>query len=133
MTLALSEAGLAVAAYLTVEHFTASTTLACPTNATLDCFAVTTSEQSIFLGVPVAVLGLLYFVAMVGLTVPVAWRSGSLHRVRLGAAIVGVVAVIYLIYAELFLVDRICLWCTAIHAITIALFAILVYVATADA
>jgi uncharacterized membrane protein len=40
--------------------------------------------------------------------------------------------VFYLVYAELFEVDRNCLWCTVVHVITVALFAVLVLEQTAD-
>jgi uncharacterized membrane protein len=133
-SLGLSVAGLAVSAYLTVEHFTASTTLACSESGPVNCLKVTTSPQSYLLGVPVAVLGLVFFVAMVGLTLPVAWRSGrgELTLARLGAVAVGVVMVMYLVYAELFVVDAICLWCTAVHVITVALFVVLVLAAVSE-
>ena len=39
--------GLAASAYLTVEHYTASTLLACPENATINCAKVTTSKWSV--------------------------------------------------------------------------------------
>ena len=126
-SLALGLAGVAVATYLTVEHYTASTTLACPETAVLNCQKVTTSAQSVVLGVPVALLGLLFFLALVPLCLPVAWRSA--HRaVRWGRvlfALIGVCFVLYLIYAELFVLDAICLWCTAVHVITLALFAVI--------
>ena len=126
-SLALGLAGLAVATYLTVEHYTASKTLACPETAVLNCQKVTTSAQSVVLGVPVALLGLLFFLALVPLCLPVAWRSA--HRaVRWGRvlfALIGVCFVLYLIYAELFVLDAICLWCTAVHVITLALFAVI--------
>jgi uncharacterized membrane protein len=32
--------------------------------------------------------------------------------------------VVYLVYAELFLVDAVCLWCTVVHVLTVALFAV---------
>jgi uncharacterized membrane protein len=126
-SLGLALAGVAVATYLTVEHYTASKTLACPETAVLNCQKVTTSAQSVVLGVPVALLGLLFFVALVPLCLPVAWRSA--HRaVRWGRvlfALIGVCFVVYLIYAELFVLDAICLWCTAVHVITVALFAVI--------
>lgn len=130
----LSLAGLAVSIYLTIEHYTASTTLACPDNGVVNCQKVTSSEQSQFLGLPVALLGLLFFVAMVAITLPVAWRSPlpAIRRTRIGLTALGVVFVIYLIYAELFLVDAICLWCTAVHIITFALFAVVMLGAAAD-
>ena len=124
--LALSVLGLLVSAYLTYEHFTAASTFACPENATLNCVKVTTSEYAVVLGAPVAVLGLVFFVVMTALTLPFAWDRGvALDRVRLGASAVGVVSALYLVWVELFRVDAICLWCTAVHVISVALFAVL--------
>jgi uncharacterized membrane protein len=57
-------AGLAVSAYLTAEHYSGSTVLACPENAPLNCAKVTTSAWSRLAGVPVAVLGRACFAAM---------------------------------------------------------------------
>jgi uncharacterized membrane protein len=126
-SLGLSVVGLGVSIYLTIEHFTQSTTLACPATGIVNCQKVTESAQSSFLGVPVALLGALYFAAMVAVTMPAAWRSANpaLSRLRLGLAGVGVVFVLYLVYAELFILDAICLWCTVIHVVSIALFAVI--------
>ena len=128
-SLALVVAGLAVAGYLTVEHYTAPTTLACPETGVVNCQKVTTSAQSVVFGVPVAVLGLLYFAAMGPLCLPVAWRSTRpvLRRARIGLSVVGVGFVVYLLYTELFTLNAICLWCTAVHVITLALFAVVVF------
>ena len=125
--------GLAVSAYLTAEHFTTPTLLACPATAVVNCQRVTTSPQSEVLGIPVAVLGLAYFAVMAGLTLPAAWRSPSrdLRRTRLAAAAAGVAFAVYLIYVELFVVNAICLWCTAVHVIALAQFAVISF-ATAE-
>jgi uncharacterized membrane protein len=122
----LSVAGLLVSAYLTVEHYSASTTLACPNTGVVNCQKVTTSAQSSFLGAPVSLLGLLFFVAMVAATQPAVWRWTwpAVRYTRVGLTVLGVGFVIYLIYAELFLLDAICLWCTAVHVLTFALFAV---------
>lgn len=127
LSFALCLLGVACSAYLTAEHYTHATTLACPESATINCLKVTTSSYASFLGIPVAVLGLAYFLAMTVLCSPPVWarRSRLLDRARLAAAAVGVVAVVYLIWAELFRLNAICLWCTVVHAITIALFAAL--------
>lgn len=124
--LVLAAAGLAVSGYLAVEHFTASTVLACPDRGVLNCVKVTTSEQSAVFGVPVTVLGLGYFLAMLLVSLPAQWRSPNpaLRHGRLGLATIGVVFVGYLVYAELFILDAICLWCTAVHVLAIALFAV---------
>jgi uncharacterized membrane protein len=113
--------GLAISAYLTVEHFSASTILACPESKTINCAKVTTSQWSHIFGIPVALLGLCYFVVMVALCVPPAWRIPALDRIRVGAVAVGAVSVLYLLWAELFRVDAICLWCTGVHICTIGL------------
>jgi uncharacterized membrane protein len=78
-----------------------------------------------FLGVPVALLGLLWALAMTALNSPWAWHSSAqwLDRTRLAMSATGAVVVLYLVYIELFRVDAICLWCTAVHVSAIALFA----------
>lgn len=126
-SLALAVLGLAVSAYLTYEHFTGSTTLACSASGTVNCLKVTTSAQSRVVGVPVALLGLLFFAAIVPLMLPRLWADRRMSRLRIGAIAVGVVFVLYLVYAELFEIGNICLWCTAVHVITVGLFAVTVF------
>jgi uncharacterized membrane protein len=122
----LSLGGLAVSVYLTVEHYTSSSTLACPDTGAVSCQRVTSSPQSALFGVPVVWLGLLFFAVMLAASLPAAWRlSGPAVRWgRLGAGVAGAAFVLYLIYTELFLVEAICLWCTAVHAAALALFGV---------
>ncbi|GAA2362108.1 vitamin K epoxide reductase family protein [Dactylosporangium salmoneum] len=125
-SLVLAVVGLAVSVYLTIEHFTSSTTLACPETGALNCLKVTTSAQSSFLGIPVAILGLVYFVIMLAASLPALWRSPApaLRYGRLIFAAIGVLFVFYLVFAELFTLKAICLWCTAVHVLAVALFAL---------
>ena len=90
------------------------------------CVKVTTSTYSDFLGVPVAPLGLLYFAVVTLMCLPAAWRNPHpfLRPLRLGSVTAGVLLVVYLIWAELFRINAIWLWCTAIHMLTITLFTI---------
>lgn len=113
--------GLVISAYLTVEHFTGSTTLACPEGATINCAKVTSSSWSEIVGVPVAVLGLGYFVVVSALLSPWAWRRRALDPLRIVAVTAGVAMVLYLVWVELFRVNALCLWCTAVHACTVVL------------
>ena len=132
-TLALSLAGLGVSLYLTIAHYTTATTLACPDTGLVNCEKVTTSPQSMLFGaVPVALLGLLFYLFMAAVNSPWAWRANwpALRWARLGSLIAGVAFVLYLIYTELFTLNAICLWCTSIHVITILLFALVVPTAT---
>lgn len=122
-SLAIALLGLVVSAYLTVEHFTSPAVLACPEGATINCAKVTSSVWSSLLGVPVALLGLLFFVAMSVLVSPAAWRRQVLDPVRVIGAAAGVVMALYLVWVELFRVDALCLWCTGAHLCALGLLA----------
>lgn len=116
-------AGLLVAAYLTVEHFTASATLVCSSGAVVNCQQVTTSSYSLLFGVPVALLGLLYFVAggIFGWLLAPRWPAGRVHAAGTLLTGVGVGFVLYLVWAEMQL-GQICSWCTVIHVLIVGLF-----------
>jgi len=126
-TLFVSAAGLGVSIYLTIAHYTTTVTLACPETSTVNCEKVTTSAESVVFGIPVAVLGLVYFVAMLGLNSPPAWSSTSplIRWARMLAACIGVCFVGWLVYSELFKIDAICLWCTSVHVLNLILFALI--------
>ncbi len=126
-TLLLSLAGLGIATYLTITHFNKAI-LVCNSGGAINCEKVTTSPQSVIFGIPVAMLGLLFFVPMLALCLPAAWRSADrrIHLARLALSITGVGMIVYLITAELFLIKAICLWCSGVHLITFSLFVIIV-------
>ena len=132
-TLALSLGGLAISGYLTVAHYTTPTTLACPDTGVINCEKVTTSPESVLFGiVPVALLGLVFYVFMTAMNTPWAWRATApwIRWARVGSLIAGIVFVLYLIYTELFTLNAICLWCTSVHVITVVLFALTLPTAT---
>jgi uncharacterized membrane protein len=130
----VSVLGLADSIYLVIEHFSQSTSFACPENATINCVKVTTSAWSyvpagpVSWSVPVSVLGLAFFVFMVVINTPRAWRAQSplVHWARLASVCVGIVMVLYLVWAELFRINAICLFCTGVHLLTFILFALVV-------
>lgn len=129
VTLPLAIIALGISTYLTIEHFTGTTTLACTAGGPINCIKVTTSAESEFLGlVPVAVLGLFQYVVMTALCTPWAWRSTNrlVHQARLAFAVVGMGFVLWLLIAEFALIHAICEWCTAVHVITFALFVCMV-------
>jgi uncharacterized membrane protein len=112
--------GVLISAYLTYEHFTGSSTLACSGNGTVNCLKVTTSQWSVIAGVPVAVAGLAFFLAMTLLCAPTRWaRDAALPR--LVGVVAGMIMVLWLVYVEIFEVDAICLWCTGVHVVTLLL------------
>lgn len=123
----LSVIGLGVAGYLTYEHYTGSTSLACPAGSSggiVNCLKVTTSPWSVEFGLPVAVLGLVFFVVMLALQSPWAWRQKlfALRAARIGWCLVGLGNAVVLIYDELYKIDAICEWCTSVHALTFFIF-----------
>jgi uncharacterized membrane protein len=73
---------------------------------------------------------------MLGLQSRPAWRSTSpaLRIGRLAWSLVGVGTAAWLIYAELFKLNAVCLWCTAVHVVSLLLFAVTAFgtAATAD-
>src|SRR5260370_33646663 len=111
--LIVSVLGLADAAYLTYEHFTQAASFACPENAAVNCVKVTTSPETHLLGIPVAVLGLAFFLFMAAVNSRWGWRAPwqAVHWARLGSVVVGIVFVLYLILAQLFRSHGICLYC----------------------
>jgi uncharacterized membrane protein len=126
-TLLLSIFGLGVSIYLTVTHFD-KVALVCSSNSVVNCEKVTTSPQSEVFGIPVAMLGLVFFVPMLLLCLPAAWRSADrrIHLARLILSITGVGMILYLIIAELFIIKAICLWCSSVHLITFIMFVVIV-------
>lgn len=113
--------GLLDSAYLTYEHYSAAKSFACPATGAIDCVAVTTSKWSTFLGMPVAPLGLAFFAGMTLLCLPKAWQNVQLGYLRLAGAVLGVVMALYLVWAEVVKIHKICLYCTGVHVLCLAL------------
>ena len=121
----LALAGLGVSIYLTYAHYTESALAGCTeTTGVVNCGKVTTSAQSVVFGIPVAVLGLAFYVFAAAIMSPWAWliRRREVGLLRLVSMIVGIGFVLYLLYAELFDIGSICLYCTSVHVITFLLF-----------
>ncbi|HLK01503.1 MAG TPA: vitamin K epoxide reductase family protein [Streptosporangiaceae bacterium] len=143
-TFVLAVGGLGVSIYLTIEHFTGNSTLACSDNGLINCAKVTTSAQSwVWViphhwAIPVSVLGLAFYaLATVPLMSPWAWRITDhvgpvrvpptlIPWIRLVSLVLGMAFVLYLLYAELVWIRNICLYCTSVHAITFLLFTLTV-------
>lgn len=120
---ALAAAGFAVSAYLTIVHYDAHVPLACSTRGIVDCAQVVTSPQSVWFGLPVAAFGLLWFA--VALALALARQTPGLLRANAVWTLIGAAVVVYLVYLELLVIGRICLWCTAVHVLVLALLVLL--------
>jgi uncharacterized membrane protein len=121
-TLAL--AGVLLSTYLTLYHYGMVGPLVC--GASGSCEKVQLSRYAMFLGVPVAVLGLggyalLLVVALAGLE----GRFADGPRVTQLLATIsggGVAFSIYLTYLELFRIHAVCKWCVGSAVVIAAIF-----------
>ena len=128
--IAMALIGLGISIYLTTVHY-ASALLVCSTTGPIDCAAVTQSAYSVVPGtqIPVTIPGMLWFLVSAGLAL-LAWRARGreddvpwrvwLVQVLWGAG--GAVTVLYLVYAELVKLHKICEWCTGVHVLTVLSF-----------
>jgi uncharacterized membrane protein len=115
--LVLAVAGLAVAGYLTYVHY-AGIRPAC--TAGTSCLKVQTSQWSDLAGVPVALLGLIGYVGILGTLLAPDREETRLATVAL--TLIGVGFSGYLTYRELFSIHAICEWCVSSAVILSLLF-----------
>jgi uncharacterized membrane protein len=106
---ALTVIGLAVASYLTYIHYAGIKPL-CGRNGG-GCEIVQTSEYSKLAGVPVALIGLIGYITILGsLLAPETERS---RFATVAFTVVGFGFSAYLTYRELFSIHHICEWCVS--------------------
>jgi uncharacterized membrane protein len=97
--------GILIAGYLVYVHY-ADINPIC--NIAHGCHKVQTSAYAKLAGVPVALLGLIGYVVILGALIV----DGELGRMVAGlTALVGFGFSMYLTYRELFTIDAICQWC----------------------
>jgi uncharacterized membrane protein len=125
----LAVAGLVTSAYLTYSHYADDPTVCAGIGS---CEFVQTSKYSEIAGVPVALMGLAYFIAMICLCgvrllrgeAVDSWVRPVVFTLTLGSSFF----VAYLTYVELFVIDAICVWCVATASITITCMAVVVWI-----
>ncbi|MCL4864832.1 MAG: vitamin K epoxide reductase family protein [Gemmatimonadales bacterium] len=119
----LSLAGLFISLYLWLYKIGVIGTMMCGTGG---CETVQTSPESVFLGVEVALIGVLGYavlllVALVGTTPARADARGpALALARLSGGAVAFTA--YLKYLEFFVIGAVCRWCVASAVIILLVF-----------
>ncbi len=121
----LSLLGVLVSAYLYLYKIGKIGSLACGAGG---CEAVQLSRWSSFLGVDVALLGLVGYLGMLGLALaglqPGVARRRGVTVALLAASGVGVLFAGYLTYLELFVIHAICFWCVS-SAVIVAIICVL--------
>lgn len=116
LCLGLCAAGLVVAGYLTVVHYSDQATVCVGGGGS--CERVQDSEYADLVGIPVALLGLVGYVA-IGAAVLLPGERARLTAATLALAGFGFSA--YLTYVEVFVIDAICQWCVASAVLMTAL------------
>lgn len=118
----LALSGLGVAIYLAYVETNEVAAFCGPVG---NCNAVQSSQYAIFLGVPVAIWGMVNYVGVAGLWAAGVWGNGRaavLARLALaGLTFVGVLFSIYLTALELFVIEAVCIWCISSAIIATAL------------
>lgn len=109
-TAALALAGIGIAAYLSYARAT-DTALICPTSG---CGTVQRSSYSELAGVPVSYLGVAGYALILVTTLNASVRAAAAETLfaLAGAAFAG-----YLLVAQLFLIDAVCVWCLTSDAV----------------
>jgi uncharacterized membrane protein len=115
--IALAVIGIGVATYLTVIHY-AGINPAC--TAGQSCVKVQTSQWSKVDGIPVALLGLIGYIGILGSLV--APQREETRVATLGLTVIGFGFSAYLTYRELFSIHAICEWCASSAVIMTILF-----------
>jgi uncharacterized membrane protein len=126
---ALALAGIFISIYLTLYKLGVISELSCSVGS---CETVNTSRWSVFLGLPVAAWGFLFYVDVFGVallgTMP-RWENEPIISVALVAqAAIGVLFSAWLTYLELAVIHAICIWCVASAVIV----TVILVVAVAD-
>lgn len=123
----LAVLGLGVAGYMAYIEITHVAAVCGPVG---ECNVVQTSQYATIAGIPVAVLGLIFYLA-----VPVLWAVqrytvGKWARpaalALLGLAVFGVLFSIYLTLLEIFVIHAVCMWCLSSALITTLIMVVVV-------
>jgi uncharacterized membrane protein len=120
---ALALAGIFISIYLTLYKLGVIGELSCSLGS---CETVNTSRWSVFLGLPVAAWGVLFYIDVFGVallgTLP-RWENEPVISIVLVAeAAIGVLFSAWLTYLELAVIHAICMWCVASAVIVLAIF-----------
>jgi len=112
-------AGTAVAGYLTYVHYRPDA-LICTSSG--GCETVQESSYAELVGIPVALLGLIAYVAVLTL---VLWDTEAARTAVAAIALGGTAFAAYLVVLQAFVIDAWCVWCLVNDLVLVPLLAIL--------
>lgn len=101
--------GFADASYLTMEHY-----FSVPLPCTIfnGCETVLTSSYSVISGIPVALLGVFYYLTVfILLAYAIDTQKGVCAKLAMSLTPFGFLASLYFVYLQIFVIKAICLYC----------------------
>jgi uncharacterized membrane protein len=111
--------GVGISGYLTIIHYVGIDPVCA--GGTGGCHTVQASDYAELAGVPVALIGLIGYLAL-GASLLVPGEPG--RALGMGLALAGAGFSLYLTYLELYVIDAICQWCVA-SAVLMVILAVL--------
>lgn len=111
LLIALAIAGIAIMAYLVYLHYSPEDSAFCDLSEKLSCSIVNKSIYSAVLGIPVSIMGLFYFIAVLGALI----RKYTDNTLK-GIAFISIVFLgpsLYFTATEIFFIKSICVFCEA--------------------
>lgn len=121
LIVALAFIGTLVSAYLTWVHYSGSLALCIGVGG---CEAVQTSRYSMVGPIPVAVIGLAGFVALLAAATAYARGSAGALTALFALSLGSTLYVAYLTWIELFVLGAICPWCVSVAVCALAILAL---------
>ena len=118
--------GVGIAIYLTSVHYE-NVPLVCSDNGLVNCARVLSSPYSVVPGtsIPITVPGLAWSVLSAALALVALYQGTERRWIALAQfawALIGMLAVLYLVYVEIVRLHTICAWCTAMHVLILLMF-----------
>jgi uncharacterized membrane protein len=111
--------GIFVAGYMTWAEVTGNETV-CANTGAIDCAAVQQSAYAKTFGIPVAMMGLLGYIAILGVIVledQIDMLAAYGRTLVVGMALFGVIFQTYLTYVEASVLGKWCQWCMMSYAV----------------
>lgn len=124
--LVLAFFGIADAWYLSQAALT-DTALWCGVNTPDGCNIVAQSEYSRLFGIPLALYGLVFYIATFVLAAAALFeRIRYLPRALVGLGLLGLLSSLYFLYLQIFRIEALCIYCVASFVISTLIFGVTV-------
>ena len=120
--------GIVDAFYLTLKHFQGVSGENCPVTGG-GCHIVTSSRYAEIFGIPVALIGFLYYVVLFGLVMYfLKTRQSKLLRWAFYLILIGFLFSLYLVYVQAFILYAYCIYCLISAFNTLILFVLFIFI-----